>query len=197
MTTYISSGTPRQFTDGTDTYWAPQDAVNSVTGGQGVTTIRIINLSTTDLAEIEWQSGATTYDFVDVPYSTNSAEGVDAVFNVSATVDGYVVTIVDGGTAYALDDQVTMSGNDLGGTSTANDLAFAVIGVDAETGAITALSAITGSPQWPQSYLGITYVLPQHEAFVLTQTAGSQGLYVLGTVNSASMYIEPVTVVGA
>lgn len=195
MTTYISSGTPRQFTDGTDTYWAPEDAVNSITGGAGVQTIRIINNSTTDLGEVDWQSGAKTYDFVDVPYVSNSADGAGAVFNVSATVDGYVVTVVNGGNSYLVTEQFTMSGNDLGGTSTANDLAFAVTAVDGD-GAITGISAITGSPQWPQSYAGITYVLPQHEAFVLTQTAGSQGLYVLGTVASASMYIEPVTVVG-
>ena len=195
MTVYITCGTPRQFTDGTDTYYAPEDVVNSVTGGLGVTAIRIINNSTTDIGEVDWQSGSTTYDFVDVPYSTNSAEGVDAVFNVSATVNGYVVTVVSGGSAYAVSEQFTMLGTDLGGTTTANDLAFAVTAVD-DNGAITEISAITGSPQWPQTYEGSTYVLPQGEAFVQTQTAGAQGLYILGTVATASMYIQPVSIVG-
>ena len=193
MTVFTTVGTPRQFTDGTDTYYAPQDAVDSVTGGMGVTSIRIINNATVDLGLVEWTSGSTTYDFADVAYTTDSASGTGAVLDVSVTVDGYVVTIANGGTDFAVADNISVLGTEVGGSTTANDINITVDAV--VDGTITSIS-VGGTAQWPQSYQGSVYVLPQSETFVLTQTGGSQGLYILGNVANASMYIQPVTIVG-
>jgi hypothetical protein len=65
-------------------------------------------------------------------------------FDASYILGGYRVTIEDGATGYAVDNIITISGNDIGGSTTANDLTLTVDSVSS-TGAITSVIC-SGTP---------------------------------------------------
>jgi hypothetical protein len=65
-------------------------------------------------------------------------------FDASYILGGYRVVIEDGATGYAVDNVITISGNQIGGSSTANDLTLTVDSVSS-TGAITSVIC-SGTP---------------------------------------------------
>ena len=81
------------------------------------------------------------------PYDTTSASGAGLILTVSSSYGTYYVDplgIVDGGADYVVGDQVTFSGVDLGGSSTANDLTVEITAVSG--GEVTAVTFVEGSP---------------------------------------------------
>lgn len=169
--------------------------IDPVTGGVGLKVVRVINTSAANIAEISWTPNDTTYEFDDVAYTTDSAEGADAVFNVTVTDQRYVVEVVDGGTGFAESDNITVLGTALGGTTTANDMFIVVDSVDSETGAITGIT-VGGIVLWPQSTVGFLKVLPRGEEFIQMVGSPATGCYVTGNCLDGTMVFTPVTIVG-
>jgi hypothetical protein len=66
------------------------------------------------------------------------------IFDASYILGGYRVVIEDGSTGYAVDNIITISGNDIGGSTTLNDLTLTVDSVSS-TGAITSVIC-SGTP---------------------------------------------------
>lgn len=171
------------------------DVVDPITGSVGIKTVRIINTSSANVATITWTPQDQTYSFANVAYSTDSAEGVGAEFNVVAGFDAYTVTIAAPGSTYVVGDAVTVLGTEVGGSTTANDLTFTVASVDTE-GGITGISAVTGTPLFPQSTVGSIKILPYGEDFVQVTNTPSIGCYFTGNCADGTMVITPVTIVG-
>jgi hypothetical protein len=166
------------------------DSINPVTGSIGVSTVRIVNTSTANLAVVTWTPQDTVYTFEDVAYTTTSADGVDAVFNVTATVTGYEVTLVDGGVDFIVLDDITVAGTAIGGATPANDIVVVIQAVS-NTGAITSFTT-TGTAAWPQSDVSALTVLPMVEDFVQVTVTPAIGVYFTGNCADGNILITPV-----
>ena len=85
---------------------------------------------------------------------SGTGTGTDATFAVSYTPGGtYQVAISSGGTNYADDDVLTITGDHLGGATTTNDLTFHVT---TDTGAVVGVNTISGTAtgHWALGILG-------------------------------------------
>jgi hypothetical protein len=179
------------------------DTINPVTGGIGLSTVKFLNAATGN-ATLTWTPHDVTYQFDDPAYTTTSAEGVDAVFNVLSTYFGYEVELVDGGKDFAPTDVIGVLGTDLGGTTTANDLLITVLTVKSETingvlveGIIDTYS-IAGTELWPQSTISSVIVLPGTETFIQVTVKPANGSYfTCDTNDTGSVYATPIARVGA
>lgn len=81
--------------------------------------------------------------------SQNSTTGVgsNATFSINNQAGAYILNgtgVLAGGSGYQLGDLITINGTSLGGTSPANDLVLSVTAVN--TGAVTAVTTVTGTP---------------------------------------------------
>jgi hypothetical protein len=170
------------------------DVIDPITGALGIKTVRLANSSATYTATFTWTPQDVTYAFADVAYTTTSVDGADAVINVLATYSGYEITIVDGGVGYAVTDVLGVSGDEVGGSSTANDILITVTAVDLD-GAITGFT-LSGTPLWPQSVIGQLQVLPRSENYVQVTNTPGIGCYFTGFNTDGKMYITPATIVG-
>ena len=83
---------------------------------------------------------------IGAPTNRDTWTGTGAEFTVSITEDGtaYTVAIDSGGAGYQVTDSITITGDQLEGTSPDNDLVFVVTSVSG--GAIAAFGAPTGTP---------------------------------------------------
>jgi len=100
-------------------------------------------------AQTEWNKvayGETTDTFTDVisELGTGTVETQDglsalaATFDITRTKRDYLVTINNAGAGYAVGDELTISGTDLGGESPDNDITITVTGIsDDSTNSIT------------------------------------------------------------
>ena len=70
-------------------------------------------------------------------YTTASAGGVTAVFDVTRTGTTYSAAVTNIGTGYSQTDTLTFAGTQLGGTSPANDMTLTVDSVDGNGGILT------------------------------------------------------------
>jgi hypothetical protein len=78
--------------------------------------------------------------------TSTSGGGSGAAFNVVSTNFAYVVNgVFTGGSGYSIGDEVTISGNQLAGTSPTNDLKLTVTAVN--SGAITEIVLKSGTPK--------------------------------------------------
>lgn len=77
----------------------------------------------------------TEFNLVQFPSSSESPP-ILPTFDVSYILGGYRVLISDGGHGFAIDNQLVIPGNQLGGSTTANDLTMIVNSIDSN-GAIT------------------------------------------------------------
>ena len=170
------------------------DVIDPITGGLGLKVVRLINTSATNTATITWTPQDTSYTFDDVAYTTDSLAGADASFNVTVNFDGYTIAIAAGGTGFLADDTISVLGEDLGGSTTANNLTGTVTSVDGD-GAITGIT-VTGDVLWPQSTIGSIRVLPYGEDFVQVTNTAANGAYFTGNNVDGVMVITPVTIVG-
>jgi hypothetical protein len=175
------------------------DTINPVTGGIGLSTVKFLNAAT-DNATLTWTPHDVTYQFDDPAYTTDSAEGADAVFNVLSTYFGYEVEVVNGGVDFVVGDEITIVGTDLGGTTTANDLVITVasVGTVGELeGVITGIT-FAGTELWPQSTVSSVIVLPGTETFIQITVVPADGSYfTCDTNDTGSVYATPVAIVGA
>lgn len=195
MTTYIVSGTTLTLDiDGGDGTIALADTINPVTGGSGIKVVRLLNTTTANLATVTFTPTDATYAFADVAYTTDSAGGANAVVDVTVTSSGYTVAFANGGVDFLADDTLTVLGNALGGTTTANDLTITVTTVDAN-GAITG-STVSGTQLWPQSNNGEIILLPSSESFVQVTANAATGAYFDCSGSGGNLLITPVTIVG-
>jgi len=169
------------------------DTINLITGGMGAHTVRILNDGSNN-ATITFTPTDETYNFADVAWTTDSANGANALFNVTVTNSGYQVAIIDGGADFVVSDTITVLGTELGGTTTANDLVMTVSSVTA--GAIKTVS-LAGTQLWPQSATGEFTMLPNSIEFVQVTNTPSIGCYfTANTGDSGNVFVTPVTIVG-
>jgi len=172
------------------------NTINPITGGMGVNTVRILNDGSNNAA-ITFTPTDITYDFASVVYTTDSADGASANFTITVTSSGYEVTVVDGGVDFLADDVISVVGTEVGGTTTANDLTFTVVTVNASTGAILTVSAVTGTQLWPQSTTGEFTMLPNSIEFVQATNTPSVGCYfTANTGDTGNVFVTPVAIVG-
>lgn len=175
------------------------NTLNPITGGIGLTTVKFLNAATGN-ATLTWTPHDIIYQYDEVAYTTDSVDGVNAVFNVASTYFGYAVDLVDGGQDFLVGDEILVLGTELGGTTTANDLTITVTSVgtvgDLE-GVITGIS-FAGTELWPQSNISSVIVLPGTETFIQVTLAPANGSYfTCNTGDTGSVYATPVTIVGA
>ena len=84
------------------------------------------------------------FDYNEISQSTTSGNGVQSIFNVMRSNLQYEVTVVDGGTNYAVGDTITILGTELGGISPTNDLVITVVSLtDTEINEISVLGVAT------------------------------------------------------
>ncbi len=85
--------------------------------------------------------------FSGVTQTSTTGVGDGAEFTITSNVGTYVLTTAPSvaGSGYVVDDQITISGEDLGGETTGNDLVIAVASVDG-SGGITAITYVSGMP---------------------------------------------------
>lgn len=182
--------------DNGDALLAVSDTINPITGGIGVNTVRIFNTGS-NVATVTFTPTNITYEFPDVTYTTDSADGANASFTITVTLDGYEATVVDGGVDFLADDAISVVGTQVGGTTTANDLTFTVATVDADTGAILTISAVTGTQSWPQQTFGELLIAPLAAEFIQVTQAASVGCQFTGdNTDSGDIIVTPVAIVG-
>jgi len=118
-----------------------------------------------------------------------SDSGTGASFNITKSGGTYVATVRNGGTRYALGDQIKILGTQLGGTSPANDLLITVTAID--TG-----GAIVGSATY-SNLTGINSIIPANQAvFNVTRTRSTYSVAVINrgvgyTGRSIVSYVSP------
>ena len=170
------------------------NTINTVTGGMGINTVRVVNTSTANLATFTYTPSDTTYSFANIA-GTPSAGGANAKFNVTvANTAGYNVAIANAGTGYSNAETITILGNALGGTNTTNDLTLTLtVGT---AGAITSV-AKSGTRLWPQSTTASLTILPRTEDFIQVTTNVAIGAYFSSNCADGNLLITPVTIVGA
>ena len=109
-------------------------------------------------------------------------EGQNASFSINRSAGVYTTTIVTAGSNYAVGNQFIVTGDQLGGVTTANDATIEVTGVDG-LGGITSVSTTGTGVSGDASYVGVTgsNVFGQDATFDVTRTNGVYGV----TVNEA------------
>ena len=121
------------------------DEVTILTGNSDATaridTVKLIGAINT----ITFAGDAPSVDktYTSVAYTTTSASGSGAVFDIQKTGASYVATIQNGGINYLPTETITVSGTDLGGTTPANDATITIDNVGG-AGNITIVT-ITGT----------------------------------------------------
>ena len=81
-----------------------------------------------DLTTLSKNASVTYEDLVGI--NADDFTGTPAEFDVTRTAGAYTVAIATGGTTYAVNDTITISGTELGGESPANDAVITVTSVD-------------------------------------------------------------------
>lgn len=193
MTTYTISGATLTINaDGGSGNIGAASTINPITGGMGLNTVRVINTSTANLAVLGYTPSDETYSFANIA-GTPSGAGANAKFNVTVANSGYQVAIANAGTGYSNAETISILGNVVGGSTTANDLTLTLtVGT---AGKITSV-AVAGTAQWPQSETGNITLLPQSESFIQVTTNAAIGAYFSSTGNDGNLLITPVTIVG-
>ena len=77
-------------------------------------------------------------------FSLTQSPTTDAIFDIGYKLGGYRAILSNAGEGYAITNKITISGNEVGGTSPANDVILEVDEIDA-TGVITSL-IVSGEP---------------------------------------------------
>lgn len=170
------------------------DYINPITGGSGLNTVRIVNTSAANVATITFTPQDVTYDYANLSFTTNSANGANAKLNITVAFNGYTAEVASAGTHYVVGDTIGIVGTNLGGSTTANDLSGTVTSVGTN-GVVTGVS-VSGTPLWPQSVVGSLKVLPNSEDFVQVTNTPATGCYFTGLNGDGTMIIQPVTIVG-
>jgi len=132
-----------------------------VTGVGGSGEIQTISWAGTAPAQTATYNAAT--------YTTASAGGLTAVFNVTRTGTTYSATVSGIGNGYSATDTLTFAGTVLGGASPANDMTLTVDSVDGNGGILT--FTVTGTSVDTNSYPGLnsgTNVGGQNATFDVT-----------------------------
>jgi hypothetical protein len=117
---------------------------NSTTGVKStiLTALGIIDGTTTGVKS----TGYWPFNNPSTNVTSTNGGGSAAAFNITSTTNAYVVnSVYSGGSGYAIGNEVTISGNQLAGTSPANDLKLTVSAVS-NTGAITEVVIKSGTP---------------------------------------------------
>lgn len=194
MTTYIISGATLVLdVDGGSGNIGQESTVNPITGGMGLNTVRVVNTSTGNLATMEFTPSDATYSFANVT-GTASGAGANAKFNVTVANSGYQVAIANAGTGYSNTETITILGNVVGGSTTANDLTLTLT-----VGAAGKITSVTkaGTANWPQDYAGNITLLPRSESFIQVTSNAGVGAFFTSSGNDGNLLITPVTVVGS
>lgn len=197
MTTYIISGSTLTLdNDGGNGSVAANACVNPITGGMGINTVRVVNTSTANLAVMTYTPDDVTYEFAGVT-GTPSGAGANATFNVTVASTGYEVEIATGGNGYSNTETIVITGDDLGGTTTANDLTLTLTvgNVGNVTGVVQSVTT-AGTQLWPQTEVGNISILPRTETFIQVTTNASIGAYFTASGPDGNLLISPVTIVG-
>ena len=125
----------------------------------------------------------TTYN--GVPYSTTSASGTNADFNVRVNGTNYEVTFNNTGVNYLATESFTVLGTDVGGATPANDVTIVIdnVGVNGEITATT-VSGVTNNGATSQGQPG-SNVTPTDAEFNVSQ---NDAIYVVDLVNGGENY---------
>lgn len=86
-------------------------------------------------------------DFNLTQYVTDSPE-----FDLSYVLGGYRAVITDAGTGFAVNNTITISGTEVGGTTPANDITLTINSIDETTGGITDVICSGRVPEIPKQY---------------------------------------------
>ena len=100
----------------------------------------------------------------------------DAIFNVTKVGRNYTISVVSGGAGYELGQELTISGEELGGESPLNDLLILVTAIsnDSTNSIVTAVQRTFGTGEDNEASSG---------RFVVVSTGGTAGLYSPDGVN--------------
>jgi hypothetical protein len=169
------------------------NTLNPITGGLGLSTVRIINYGTT-LASLAWTPHDVTYAYTDVAYTTDSAEGVGATIDVKSTYFGYNVALANGGVDFLPNDVITVLGTAFNtGETPTNDLVITVLTVS--TGGVIATYSVAGTPAWPEFTVSSILLSPGVETFIQVTAVPANGSYFIVGNNDGYVRIQPVTIV--
>ena len=128
------------------------DTVNSSFEGIGVSNGAILEAGFVINGQPNVKYGPMcTAIFTTAPQASTSGSGSGATIYVSAVPGSYVLVgdgVTGGGSGYALGDTITISGSNIGGTDSVNDLTVivATISGGGSTGPVTAVTFETGAP---------------------------------------------------
>ena len=120
-------------------------------------------------------------NYTGLTYSSNTVSGTNAGIDVQKDATIYTVTLQDGGLNFAVNETLTISGADLGGTSPTNDLTLTVTAVDVN-GTITTFST-SGVGLNSQTY-------PQQGGTNLVGTGGQFDISTSGGNYTATVRVE-------
>jgi hypothetical protein len=192
MTTYnISGATLNLDSDGGTGNIDAANTINPVTGGIGLNTVRVVNTSNANIATMYYIPSDATYAYNNLA-GTPSGAGANAKFNVTVANSGYQVAIANVGSGYANSETITILGNALGGTTTANDLTLTLT---ITTGGKIASVVPAGTTNWPITIAGEIALLPNSENFIQVTTNTYVGAFFASSSNGGNLLITPVTIV--
>jgi hypothetical protein len=129
--------------------------------------------------------------YQDVSGTVNTASGINAEFNISKTGTAYAVdSIAQGGSGYQEGDQILVTGDNIGGTTPANDATLTVTTADG-TGSVTAASISGTALDGAITYNAVTSTYQNSggtnlPTFDVTYAGGQYDTVTLGSPNSST-----------
>ena len=144
---HVTPGTPLATAFDSTTQYRIEPRVEVTSPSLSSNSYDIVNARTfIDVAE---GGTSVTYQNITIGLGSGAVEGIDqasAVYRILRTGKVYTPTLIDGGAGYASGDVITISGDQLGGTSPDNDLIVTVLTVtdDSTNSILTASFSGTG-----------------------------------------------------
>jgi len=156
-----------------------QEGIEGTSGDVTIVVKAIDSAGGITLVDAVGSSGLKDTVFENIGGTDISTPGSGATFDIVKSTPNYIVTVRNGGTRYAVGDQIKILGTQIGGTSPANDLTITV-------NSITAGGEIIGSEVYT-NLTGINSIIPTTEAvFNVSRVRNS---YSVSIVNRGVGYV--------
>ncbi len=187
-----SNVSPGSSSDGSQTYGGGNDVlayVAAVGGGGSITTLTVVN----DAARVGTPPALTlNYSFGPSALTFSGGSGTDFAFNINKVTGAsasYSIQISSNGSGYNTADTLVITGNKLGGATTANDLYLRVVSVDG-SGGITDVR-LEGSDE---STLAVAYNGSSVNGKTMTNVIGSGAIF--DVTNNGTAYSVAIDTAG-
>jgi hypothetical protein len=156
-----------------------------------ILTVTSVNLGVIQTATLSGTCASGNTTFTLSPDSTTSLNGINASFQITCTISGYVVSLVNLGFNYQVGDTLTFLGTSLGGVSPANNLTITVSTINTNNNEIVNFT-ISGTPRSsdttfgtlvsatiaPTGTNGTFNVIRSNSLYTITVNSGGTGYYV-------------------